>query len=75
MPKTADEMLVELRKTHTELENELRDAYVEFQNHGAAEAEFLAKKLRQLAKRWNSLTRVTRNTWRHKNVRSTFSKN
>lgn len=51
MPKTADEMLVELRKTHTELENELRDAYVEFQNHGAAEAEFLAKKLCQLAKK------------------------
>ncbi|MBO7212067.1 MAG: hypothetical protein J6V44_13855 [Methanobrevibacter sp.] len=49
MPKTADEMLVELRKTHTELENELRDAYVEFQNHGAAEAEFLVKKLRKLA--------------------------
>lgn len=51
MPKNADEMLVELRKTHTELENELRDAYVEFQNHGAAEAEFLAKKLHQLAKK------------------------
>ena len=51
MPKTADEMLVELRKTHTELENELHDAYVEFQNHGAAEAEFLAKKLSQLAKK------------------------
>ena len=51
MPKTVPEMLDELRKTHTELENELRDAYVEFQNHGAAEAEFLAKKLRQLAKK------------------------
>lgn len=51
MPKTADEMLNELRKTHTELETELRDAYVVFQNHGAAEAEFLVKKLRKLAKK------------------------
>lgn len=49
MKKTADEMLVELRKTHTKLETELRDAYVTFQNHGVAEAATLAKKLRQLA--------------------------
>lgn len=49
MPKNTDEMLNELRKTHVELENGLRDAYVEFQNHGAAEAEFLVKKLRKLA--------------------------
>lgn len=51
MEKTAEEMLNELRKTHEELETELRDAYVTFQNHGAAEAEFLVKKLRQLTKK------------------------
>lgn len=49
MPKTAEEMLVELRKTHTELENELNDVYVEFQNYGASSAGSLAKKLRKLA--------------------------
>ena len=51
MPKTVPEMLDELRNTHTKLETELNDALVEFQNYGAAEAEFLAKKLRQLAKK------------------------
>lgn len=49
MPKTVPEMLDELRKTHTELENELRDAYVEFQNYGVSAAGSLAKKLRKLA--------------------------
>lgn len=49
MTKTANEMLNELRKTHTKLENELRDAYVTFQNHGVAEAATLAKTLRKLA--------------------------
>ena len=49
MPKTANEMLDELRKTHTKLENELNDAYVEFQNYGVSAAGSLAKKLRKLA--------------------------
>ena len=46
---TAEMKLTELRQMHTELEDGLRDAYVEFQNHGASEAEFLVKKLRNLA--------------------------
>jgi predicted outer membrane protein len=49
MAKTVPEMLDELRKTHTKLENELRDALVDFQNYGVAEAATLAKKLRKLA--------------------------
>lgn len=49
MPKTVPEMLDELRKTHTKLENELNDALVEFQNYGVSAAGSLAKKLRKLA--------------------------
>ena len=43
MPKTVPEMLDELRKTHTKLETELNDAYVEFQNYGVSAAGSLGK--------------------------------
>ena len=75
MQKTVTEMLNELRNTHTKIENELRDAYVTFQNHGVAEAAALPKRSASWQLNWKILTKHTLNAWRHKNVRSTFSKN